>query len=131
MKLSRNSLFMRGVRDQMAQRVTRAAHAVRDKAVALIEEPKSGVFYRGKERPASEPGEPPANQSGELAGSIAVFGPIITDTVVEAHVATLLIKGRILEAGTFTMAPRPFLLPALLDSRDKILKAVGGEGSRG
>ena len=128
MTLRRDPQMLSRIRTRLSDRLVQAGESVRDRAVSLMDEPKGGVHYPGSERPSSKPGEPPARQSGELAESIAVSEPITTADGVEVHVYSPLPRARWLEAGTIDREPRPFLLPALVESERQVLKAVGGEG---
>jgi hypothetical protein len=128
MTFRRNPEFMASVKGRFAQRLTRAGEKTRDNIVSLIEEPKDGPQYPGVPNRSSEPGQPPASQSGELAESIRVDGPVIDDDQVAVHVNSPLFKARLLEAGTVSLAPRPFMLPGLLSSENDIKAAMRGEG---
>lgn len=127
MTFRRNPQFIESVKARFAERLTRAGEHVRANIVGLIEDPKDGVHYRGMPNRSSEPGQPPANQTGELANSIRVDGPVMDDDEVAVHVNSTLIKARFLEAGTATLPPRPFMLPGLLVSEKDVKTAMRGE----
>ena len=92
--------------------------------------PQSGAMY-GKHR-ASAPGDPPAIDTGALAGSIytATYTenkpPAEATQVLPAperntvHVGPAVEYAEYLEFGTVNMAPRPFMQPAL----NKVADAV-------
>lgn len=128
MSFRRNPEFLDQIKARASRRLVVAAEGVRQEVVGLIEQPKSGVEYRSLPRPSSEPGEPPASQSGELAESIRVDGPIVSDDMIEAHINTPLFKGRVLEGGLASLAPRPFLRPGLMGSRNRVMKTMAGQG---
>lgn len=111
----RNPNFTRELRREVKRRLGRAAEAVRDQAEALVS--RSGP---------SEPGQPPASVTGELADSIQVYGPVERPTEIVAAVGSDLVKARFLEAGTARMQPRPFLGPALAMSKGGVLREMGG-----
>jgi HK97 gp10 family phage protein len=78
---------------------------------SIVKGPKTGrVYKRGKgHHRASAPGQPPANDTGFLAGSIfaePVKGEVAARIVARAPYAVHL------EFGTSKMAPRPFIRPA-------------------
>lgn len=70
--------------------------------------------------PASSPGEPPAKRTGHLRRSIAFE----VDGLV-GRVGTGLVYARHLELGTSRIAPRPWLRPALAQSRRRIEAILG------
>lgn len=126
MSFTRNPQFMDRMKAKASERLMVAAGRVHSKAVSLIEEPKSGTHYPGAPNPSSEPGEPPASQSGALVDSLQVSDAIDSGGTIEAHVFSWLSRSRILQEGTITKAPRPFMLPALTESRTEIAAAFGG-----
>ena len=128
MSFRRNPHFLDQIEDTATRRLAIAAEGVRQEVVSLIEEPKSGVQHASLPNPSSEPGDPPASQSGELAESIRVDGPIISQDMIEAHINTPLFKGRVLEGGLASLAARPFLRPGLMGSRHRVMKAMAGQG---
>lgn len=70
---------------------------------------------------ASAPGEPPAEQSGQLADSIDVE----QDDQQTAHRVTVGAPyAASLEFGSLHMSPRPFLRPALEINRERIKRLV-------
>lgn len=70
--------------------------------------------------PASSPGEPPAKRTGHLRRNIA------TEVVgLTGRVGTGLVYARHLELGTTHIQPRPWLRPALMQSRQKIEAILG------
>lgn len=87
------------------------AEMVREEAIrSMVQDPKSGVHYRGNPNRSSAPGESPARQTGALIASIEVFAdaPRLAARVNAGsdHAAAM-------EFGTENIAPRPFLRPAL------------------
>ncbi len=79
--------------------------------------PKSGRTYvrRGIAHQASAPGEPPATDTGKLAGSIVAAASGLT-----AYVEARSEYGRWLEYGTRRILPRPFMVPAAEANRERI-----------
>ena len=87
----------------------------------------------GKHR-ASRPGEPPAIDLGILRASIMSeveeagmnvegrVGPDVEQIAAKAPVGTNVEYGYYLEVGTSKMAPRPYLVPALRRTRQKVVK---------
>lgn len=84
--------------------------------------PKSGVIYsRGnKVHRASAPGQSPANDTGKLASGINYNK--VSDNLHEIKITTPYALP--LEVGTSKLAPRPFIMPAILSVKKKLLKAL-------
>jgi len=101
------------ITQEMDRFVLRVANSIRNNAVeAIMRGQKSGRMY-GNHR-ASAPGEAPATDTGALVRSIRVEHTPGTGTarvVVGAEYAAKL------EFGTRTIAPRPFLRPAVAKTR--------------
>lgn len=102
-----------------------ATEAVRNEAISLVtNSPATGRVYRrrgGVTHQASAPGEPPASDTGTLAGRIdtdydyvQLRGAVVARTNYSRH----------LEYGTQRMQPRPFMRPALSSKRAFIEKAI-------
>lgn len=70
---------------------------------------------------ASAPGEPPAEQSGQLSDSINVEQD---DQQTAHHVTVGAPYAAALEFGSVHLLPRPFLRPALEINRDRIKRLV-------
>lgn len=88
--------------------------------------PKTGATYTrrgGVSHTASAPGESPASDTGFLYGSITV--DIKSDS--EAEIIIPAEYAEALEFGTFKMAARPFILPAI----DSVLKRFDSGGLLG
>lgn len=85
---------------------------------------RSGVVYvRGNvEHQASAPGEPPATDTGNLLNSIQ--SDISDASRLEVYVEAQAEYAGALEFGTFKMAPRPFLRPALSNVRRDVADEV-------
>lgn len=97
-------------------------------------EPKSGRLPRkkgfiltatvGRQKvQASAPGEAPAVQTGRLYGSIEV----VKDQPLSRIIIATDRKAHLLELGTRSMAPRPFLRPALLKNAIKVEAMMRGK----
>lgn len=88
--------------------VEEAARLIVQEAIrSILHDPKTGRIYGGHQ--ASAPGEAPANQYGEL----------VSGFTIEMKGNRAIIRNRsphaiLLELGTSRMAPRPFLLPAMV-----------------
>ena len=104
------------------------AELVRGEAVRLIQQgPKTGKVYQkgGRLLPrrthqASAPGEPPASDTGDLVGKIHAR----RDESGDYEVGTKVTHGLYLELGTKTIAPRPWLFPALESKRSAVADQV-------
>lgn len=100
--------------------VNRTAQNVRNDAVRLVlRSPASGRVYE-KSSPkrthrASAPGQPPATDTGRLAGSIRAIESGSPQATVEAQVDYAIH----LEFGTRRMAARPFMTPAVESNRER------------
>lgn len=105
--------------------VNRTAQNLRNDAVRLVlRSPASGRVYE-KTSPkrthiASAPGQPPATDTGRLAGSIRAIESGTTHAAVEAQVDYAVH----LEFGTRRMAARPFMTPATLAQLPRFEKGL-------
>jgi HK97 gp10 family phage protein len=103
-----------GAIDQAAARcVFRTAHRIRTEAIKLIlEGSKSGHVYKRRSvtHKASAPGEAPASDLGRLVQSIRVDH---TPNSLTARVVAGTKYAKLLELGTQSMRPRPFMAPAV------------------
>ena len=82
---------------------------------------KSGKTYtrNGMSHQSSAPGQPPANDTGKLIDSIKVEKRKNTSTLkIDADYAGYL------EYGTSKMRPRPFILPALMKIKKKLMTMI-------
>jgi HK97 gp10 family phage protein len=82
---------------------------------------KSGKTYtrNGMSHQSSAPGQPPANDTGKLIESIKVEKRKNTSTLkIDADYAGYL------EYGTSKMRPRPFILPALMKIKKKLMTMI-------
>lgn len=124
--------------DELRERVLRAVgialldtcSAIHAEAVRSIQSGgRSGREYRrrGVVHTASAPGEPPASDTGRLAqsGRVELADDRVSGTVT---FATEYAAG--LELGTQTVAPRPFMLPALTKHGGDLPKNVQRELDR-
>jgi len=82
----------------------------------------TGATRQQREASRSAPGEIPHVQTGSLKRSIAR-----EQIAGEERVGTNLKYGRYLELGTRDIEPRPFLRPALMKNRKKILDIIRKE----
>jgi len=125
---------LENIDNQIKERMQDSCMAVRAKAIELIMEPKHGRIYttyfytdkQGRIRPvgkrwkphqASAPGEPPAQDTGELVQSIAIE---VSEDGREGAVGTDKEHGKYMELGTSKVEPRPWLVPAFEQSEDEI-----------
>jgi len=100
--------------------IIRGVEAIRKEATrSIMRGKKSGIIYhrRGVTHQASAPGEAPAADTGELAGSITTEynAKLLTGTITAKA-----IYAAALEFGTQTIEPRPFMRPALDSQRARI-----------
>ena len=72
----------------------------------------------------SEPGEPPAKESGRLSGSISREVDPVTNV---GRVGTNVIYGKMLELGTVKMAARPWLRPTYDRLKATLIKILQGK----
>lgn len=126
MTYSRNEQYMQRLSSQAMQRSARAGDVVRKRVVDLLDAPGTGEQYRGNPRPSAAPGEAPVTQTGELARSVLRYGAYPRPDGGVTGVGSYLKRAVMFEAGTATMAARPFLRPGLMSSRDNVLRAFGG-----
>lgn len=103
--------------------VTKASRDIEAAAKLSMQGPKSGIVYsrRGTEHQASAPGEAPAIDTGQLAGSIGVE---FSDNGLTGEIGPSAEHGFWLEFGTRNMAPRPFMTPAAEKEREPFLAAM-------
>jgi hypothetical protein len=121
----RSALVAQMVLDAALEGLLPAAQAVAEEArLSITSRPKSGrVYKRGSgTHQASAPGEPPANDTGALAKSISArsVGREGAEVVADGELA------HTMEFGTAggKVAPRPFMVPAAVASRDAVKAAV-------
>jgi hypothetical protein len=108
--------------DDGAARVVEAnAEAVAEHARQnIMTGPKTGHVYGTHQ--ASAPGESPANENGDLVGSISArpIGRKVWEVAVDAEYAATLELG----SPGGKIAPRPFLAPAAEAVRDALLEQM-------
>lgn len=112
--------------DKAKSRMAIAAKVTQEVVRDLIDDPGDGVHYSGRPNPASKPGDPPAIQEGRLHESIRVSEVTESPDAIEVHVGSFAERAPILEGGTASLAPRPFLAPGMYESMPGVLKAIGG-----
>lgn len=92
---------------------------------SVIDGPKTGRVYQKyvprRTHQASAPGEPPANDTGNLAANIVIDRAEISSGRI--RIASLAGYSRVLELGGRFIAPRPFLRRALMVSRRAVARA--------
>ena len=128
------SAALRAIHDAVNTGVYRGIERIRGEALDLIyNTPKTGRIYRrriyrrrGVEHQASAPGEPPAVWTGRLAGSARSDSGgdnVVTEYDRNQFVGRLTFAtyyAAFLEFGTQTMEPRPFLRPAVTNTRGEV-----------
>lgn len=118
----RGQALMVRVRTEARAGAQRAARLLIDEAIKLIKDtPKTGRIYGTHQ--ASAPGEPPANLSGHLISS---FRTQITQTgtVTSVSITNTAKYAGYLEFGTRKMAPRPFMRPAYVNTKEKMIAEI-------
>lgn len=108
-----------GMTARVSKVVKATAQAVVAGAKERMAEPKSGRAY-GTHR-ASAPGEAPAIDTGNLAGSFEIEEQQVG---LRAVITVGGEYGPHLEFGTVHMAPRPFLTPALEEAAPGFVEAI-------
>lgn len=120
------SQFSKAVRVAALKGVVRGTEIVRAEMVRLIlRGEKTGAWYGMHQ--ASAPGEAPASDTGRLAASLSTTYDAETLT---GKVVVGVNYGYFLEFGTAKMEPRPFIRPALENTRDQVTKAIAEEIGR-
>lgn len=118
MTFRRNPTFMPTLRQAVRDRVRDGVEVIRQTMVKRMDRP--GV---------SQPGESPTSTTGEMASRFRVYEPRENGMAIEAAAgadAPTLVP--LMERGTARMAPRPILLPSLLQSQPAVVRAMKGEG---
>lgn len=96
------------VRAAADKALAEAASNIADDVVRSIQTGKrTGLMYGSHQ--ASAPGEPPANKTGNLANSVSTVRLGATSHFVKVAAY----YSGFLESGTYKMAPRPFIEPAI------------------
>jgi hypothetical protein len=115
------------VRRAAMRGVIRGTQAVLAEGVRLINSPpKTGRIYRrrGVKHQASAPGQPPAGDTGQLAGRVE---PTYDHAALTGRVNFNSAHALPLELGTEKMAPRPFARVALANKLPEIEADVAEE----
>lgn len=108
--------WMKRQRARLARNLARAA-------IHMVNETKR-TLNETRYPPASVPGASPAIRTGLLKNSIAWR---LDETELVAYVGTTVVYGKMLELGTSTMQPRPFLVPTFERESGNIAKIIRGE----
>lgn len=123
----KNKIVTKKIRQAVMRGVAKTSNRVKAQAVSLIlNSPATGRVYirRGVAHQASAPGEPPASDTGTLARSIDVdLDPKKLRGIIKAQTN----YAKALEFGTQTIAPRPFMRPALQKEKKKLDDDVRAE----
>lgn len=128
-RFRRNPEHLQAIQRIAGERALRGAESVTRTVVRTLSHSGTGVEHHGLPRRSSQPGEPPVSQSGSLAASHQAAGPVRDGLNVLAASVTHDRRARFLQLGTASIAPRPYMLRSLLESRSDVLEAFGG-GSR-
>lgn len=119
-------------KDQFDKLINEASEITEDAAVKMAENMKKSILTGAKSgrqyenHTASAPGQAPANDTGALVRSIKVEKKKNESTVyVEKDYAIYL------EYGTSKMRPRPFILPAFLNTKKWFSERLNKLASRG
>ena len=112
--------------------VTRATLLVEGTAKQSIMAGGTGKTYE-KYKPrrthtASAAGQPPASDEGYLASHITMNVSTKTDGSVVGQIISAAPYSKALEFGTVNMQPRPFMHPALMKNKNKIVEIFKKEG---
>lgn len=108
-----------------------SAEKVKSDAVkSILNGPKTGRIYKRNTitHQASAPGEPPANDTGNLARNITATVVSPNEAIVNSGAA----YARHLEYGTTNIAQRPYMRPALMNNekfindtiREQVMRVV-------
>ena len=129
-KLGRLDATLRG--PIVNQALTAGAQVVKQQAILLLMSgTQTGEWYkRGNVwHHASAPGEPPASDTGHLAGSLSIYSINRETVAVEVGAE----YGKFLESeyGTSRMEPRPFMRPAVYNNIPRIEAAINHQLLRG
>tara|TARA_B100001057_G_C22773014_1_gene920393 strand:+ start:513 stop:956 length:444 start_codon:yes stop_codon:yes gene_type:complete len=118
--------YKKGVKNKVLLSCQKSADIVRNEAVnSIVRGSPSGTTYQ-KYNPrrmhtASARNQPPASDTGFLANNISATSKK-TNTGAEGTVTSAAPYSAFLEFGTLNMAKRPFMLPALRNSKKAIKK---------
>ncbi len=118
-RAQRSSLAAQVALEEAAQIVSAEAQR------SIIDGPKTGRVYKKyvprRDHQASAPGEPPANDQGNLAANIIIDRAELSSGRI--RIASLAAYSKVLELGGRFIAPRPFLRRALMVSRRAVARA--------
>lgn len=111
-----------GLTDQASRIINQVGNGIVAEMKRIMALPKTGRTYRKKGgvlHVASAPGQPPAMDTGNLTNSISMqmIGPLQGRVNINAEYAAYL------EYGTVRMAARPYLQPAIDQTRQDFLAA--------
>lgn len=113
-----------------SQKMYEATNKVRNVVLDTLSGRRTGRIYNvpntKKKYTASAPGEPPAQATARLRGSVKAK-VMSKGREVIGVVGTLLDYGKMLEYGTINMAPRPWLRISFEKALPKIKSILGGE----
>jgi len=121
---------IKSINDNASKRMAKAVIEVRNVVLETLSGSRTGRRYKvpGTQRfyTASAPGEPPAQATGGLRGSIKTTVSS-EDKKVVGRVGTDLEYGKELEFGSRGVAPRPWLKPSFEKAKDKIEEILDGK----
>jgi len=121
----RISAILNGMSDEVVREVEQALFAggeavAVEAQVSITEGSASGTSGGRHQHTPSEPGQPPNNFTGTLAGNIEVTRA----GRLKVEVASTALYSEYLEFGTSRMAARPFMAPAANAKRREVNKLV-------
>lgn len=132
MNFRRNPEYFDRLKKTAGQRLDTAAVVVRDRVRSILTRGDGhGEHYPGNPHRSSAPGESPVDQGGGLPEAMRTYGRRDEGDSLVAAAGTDLAYYASSELGTATRAPRPLLLPALLDSQDGVMAAMSGKSKEG
>ncbi len=121
---------IKSIEQSASKRMAKAVNEVRNVVLETLSGSRTGRRYKvpGTQRlyTASAPGEPPAQATGGLRGSIktTVSGE---DKKIVGRVGTDLEYGKELEFGSRKVAPRPWLYPSFEKASPKVKEILDGK----
>jgi HK97 gp10 family phage protein len=112
--------------EALNQQILKSTILIRNELLKLLSGQRTGRLYKvagtkKKYYRASSPSEPPASRLGHLRASYQ-YKVLGTGYKAKGYVGSELEYAHYLEYGTYKMAPRPHLQPAMMNSKPKIEK---------
>lgn len=118
---------VKAIEDAAVRRITEATDEVRNVTLETLSGNRTGRTYRipGTKRTytASSPGEPPAVATSRLRQDVKASVGAEGKKIV-GKVGTTLKYGKVLEKGSYKMAPRPWLKPSFEKALDRVKRIL-------